>query len=445
MSLISGPTDILSAIAGTVGKDLTAPNYRYHDDPWLIPYKIGSKRDYSLAKESGRKSAHFIMSQHPDLFDHNRIEAEPPITAFQPRVSYNRDNVTIELLDNLVDSFQVQDSIFVFNLLTEKKKTIPEELYQRLMELVAYYNESEAVVEGDETRGITDTDVPWRADGFVVSQYSSGGEATPGERMAMLLGQAKHGGKVWQLLSECRANGDRIPVEAYNFAIERINQTEGINKAIDGIKELLVEMMEAKVAPNNATLISILSLLAQFAKAKDYEVACRRALDFLAEFRVLEIEFSLGVYKMLLDVFSPASSRSDKRTPKSPIVNDILNEIETKEFWPAKHPSDFWFFPMAMKVCNVQNNAKQAWRVNEYLQTGKNSLLLSDFQMETIYYTNFLSTILQNDSFEKTIQLYNDLVPHTCTPMWNFYSNLLNHLHTNAALQHLPKVMVKVK
>ena len=41
------------------------------------------------------------MSQHPELFDHNRIEAEPPITAFQPRYAYNRDNVTLELLENL--------------------------------------------------------------------------------------------------------------------------------------------------------------------------------------------------------------------------------------------------------------------------------------------------------------------------------------------------------
>lgn len=99
--LFLGPTDILAALAGTVGKDKTAPHYRYHDDPWLTPYKLTAKREYALAKESGRKAARFIMSQHPELFDHNRIEAEPPITAIQPRYAYNRDNVTVELLDNL--------------------------------------------------------------------------------------------------------------------------------------------------------------------------------------------------------------------------------------------------------------------------------------------------------------------------------------------------------
>ena len=48
-----GPTDVLAALASTVGKDKTGPNYRYMDDPWLIPYKLGSKREYSLSKESG--------------------------------------------------------------------------------------------------------------------------------------------------------------------------------------------------------------------------------------------------------------------------------------------------------------------------------------------------------------------------------------------------------
>ena len=105
-----GPTEILEALAGTVGKDYSAPHYRYHDDPWLIPYKLGNKRDYTLAKESGKNAAKFIMNQHPDLFEHNRIEADPPATAFQPRVRYNRDNVTVELLQNLGQSQHLSGS-----------------------------------------------------------------------------------------------------------------------------------------------------------------------------------------------------------------------------------------------------------------------------------------------------------------------------------------------
>ena len=67
----------------------------------MIPYKLGTKREFILSRESGKNAARFIMSKRPDLFAHNRIEAETPITAFQPRAAYNKDNVMLELLDNL--------------------------------------------------------------------------------------------------------------------------------------------------------------------------------------------------------------------------------------------------------------------------------------------------------------------------------------------------------
>ena len=40
------------------------------------------------------------------------------------------------------------------SLLVEKKKKIPSDLRQNLLELVAYYNESEAIEDGDETRQV---------------------------------------------------------------------------------------------------------------------------------------------------------------------------------------------------------------------------------------------------------------------------------------------------
>jgi pentatricopeptide repeat domain-containing protein 3 len=62
------PTDILKALSGTVGFDPTAPHYKYHDDPFLIPTSNAQKRMYALAQESGRKSAKFIREKHADLF-----------------------------------------------------------------------------------------------------------------------------------------------------------------------------------------------------------------------------------------------------------------------------------------------------------------------------------------------------------------------------------------
>ena len=73
-----------------------------------------------------------------------------------------------------VKSFQVQDSIIVFELLWEKNKEIPEDLKQSLLELVAFYNEREAVEDGDVARGVMPAQSPWITDGFVASQYSDG-------------------------------------------------------------------------------------------------------------------------------------------------------------------------------------------------------------------------------------------------------------------------------
>ena len=323
----------------------------------------------------------------------------------------------------------------VYQLLKEKKKKIPVELYESLLQLVSFYNEQPALEEGDQTRGIITDKPEWISGGFVETAYTEGAEASPAERMALLLGQGKHGGKVWNTFKECQANNDFIPLEAFNLMITRINK-ESLQNAVDQIQGLLQDMKTAGIAPNNETLISVLSVLDGFSKTREHDTACRRALDFLAEFRVLELEFSLGVYKKLLDIYVPVG----KARNTSSILAAVMEEIEGREFYPAKHQMDFWFFPTAMRVCNVQNNAKLAWKVDDFLNSGSHALLLSDFYMEQIYYTNFLSVILQNDSLDSAMALYNKLVPHTSTPMYNFYGILLNTIHNTGGLQYLAKV-----
>jgi hypothetical protein len=73
------PSTILRALASCVGRDHTAPDYKYHDDPFLIPYDSMSKRAYALAKDSGRQAARFVLDRHPELFEDNLIHDEPKI------------------------------------------------------------------------------------------------------------------------------------------------------------------------------------------------------------------------------------------------------------------------------------------------------------------------------------------------------------------------------
>ena len=73
------PSTILRALASCVTRDKTAPDYKYHDDPYLIPYNSMQKRDYILSKDGGRRAARFVLDQHPELFEKNLIYDEPKI------------------------------------------------------------------------------------------------------------------------------------------------------------------------------------------------------------------------------------------------------------------------------------------------------------------------------------------------------------------------------
>lgn len=66
--ILRSPTDILKALSQTVSRDPTAPHYKYHDDPYLIPMSNIAKRTYAMAQESGRKSAKWIRQENSKLF-----------------------------------------------------------------------------------------------------------------------------------------------------------------------------------------------------------------------------------------------------------------------------------------------------------------------------------------------------------------------------------------
>jgi len=331
----------------------------------------------------------------------------------------------------------VEDSMQVYSLLIEKGKVISDDLRQSLMELVAFHNEYEAEEEGKEDRGmITDPDQKkWKKGGFVDQLYSEGGLATASERVTLLAGLSRFkGGNMWQLYEECKANNDKVPVEAFNGVIGCLfGNKDGVEKTMTSVKEILSDMREAGVAPNVGTLISILKLLTN--NVREREVCCRHALDVLAEFRVLGVENSLGVYKLLLEIFVDKKSNN-----KSPILFDIMKELEGKDMSLPRDPEDLFFLPQAMQVCNIMNNAKLAWVVNEFLHTGQNVRLLSEWKQEQNYYQDFLTVILQNDDFNTAMELYNKMVPNTFTPRFPYYEMMMNHLHSNGALPYLSKI-----
>lgn len=134
-----GPTDILRALESTVGRDPTAAHYKYHDDPYLIPFSSNGKRIFAMSQEAGRKAAHWIRREHADLFQHK--EADPMIEAFVPPMIYTENSeVAVTDLQKLINTAQVSDAVLVYKLLKQKGNDVTPELEQGILELVCYQN-----------------------------------------------------------------------------------------------------------------------------------------------------------------------------------------------------------------------------------------------------------------------------------------------------------------
>ena len=68
-SNLRGSTEFSRAIGGCLKRDFTAPDYKFHDDPFLIPYNSMQKRDCLLSKQGGKRAARYVLNQHPELFN----------------------------------------------------------------------------------------------------------------------------------------------------------------------------------------------------------------------------------------------------------------------------------------------------------------------------------------------------------------------------------------
>ena len=112
----------------------------------------------------------------------------------------------------------------------------------------------------------------------------------------------------------------------------------------------------------------------------------------LSKCSCLQVEPSLVVYKRLLDIFCQT-----RKTNNHPLLVSVLAELEGRDCWPARHPHDCWFFPIAMKVCRDQHNLQLAYSLDTFLNTGRNSQLLSDFNLEQQYYVHLLTVVLENE------------------------------------------------
>jgi len=436
-----GPTEILKAISATVGTDFTGPHFRYHDDPWLIPYTQNNKRDYLLAKESGRDAARFILEKHPLLFEKNRITAEPPITAFQPRAKYNKDNITVELLENLISSFQMEDAVQVYELLVQKNKDVPVELQQSLLELLAFHSSAEPLTpDNRDIHHFLPVKAVWQNGGLAGKLYSA--LATPQARLAMLLGLARFDNitRTMQIWDEIRTNKDDVPLEAYNAVLATIS-IEQVPKLKTEIVGILTQIRDAGLVPDEVTLVACLKAIAKTGRllTGNYAGCTELALSVMSEFKQMGVEPSLGAYYLLLEIFYVKSTRE-----RTMLLKDILHQLQDRDMWPAKTLEDFRFFRRAMQVSRFLNLPDLAYRLHNLLLTGNNINLVGNFLDSEAYYDLFMDLLLEQQDLDTVLRMFRKFSPHQWSPKRGFFDKLLMEIHSKGAVQHLGMVFDKM-
>nr|XP_049696838.1 protein PTCD3 homolog, mitochondrial [Helicoverpa armigera] len=440
-----GPTDILQALAATVGTDPTAAHYKYHDDPYLIPLSNFRKRAYALSAEAGRKAAAWIRDEHAELFTTREwdpptkmktpyFNADPKIEAFSPKPIYNdASKVTEEDLKYTIQNALIDDSITIFKLLGGTT-SVSEEMKLEFLQLLCFYNEREPdSMEWLEERwfaaNIRDKQAAtWRVGGLADQIFESMDPKKPEAYCAMIQGMAKYfqAERAHALTQEAIEKGIPLSTAVFNALLGCVGfLREGTTLRIEALRSILVQMNEQGIAPNDETLSSCLRSLSAWGGGK---ILQQMALQIVAEFRQVGIQPGLAAYYYLLCVFCK------ERGPRFDILSTIINELEQRENLEAKEPADTNFFITAMGVCSDHlQNITMAERLHALLMKGDNYKLVGDAYKESIYYRHYITVACRHAPFEKTLELLDTLVPNVYVPEPSVMEEIIKTLEVGGA------------
>ncbi|KAH9641898.1 hypothetical protein HF086_011648 [Spodoptera exigua] len=440
-----GPTDILQALAATVGNDPTAAHYKYHDDPYLIPLSNFRKRAYALSAEAGRKAAAWIRDEHAELFT-TRVwdpptkiktpyfNADPKIEAFAPKPIYNDESkVTEDDLKYTIQNALIEDSMTVFKLLGGVSG-VNEDLKLQFLQLLCFYNEREPdSMEWLEERWFSANmrdrqAATWRLGGLADQIFESMDPKTPEAYCAMIQGMAKYyqAERAHNMAQEAISKGIPLSTSVYNALIGCIGfLKEGTALRIEALKNILGQMNDQGISPNDETLSACLRSLSAWGGGK---VLQQMALQILAEFRQLGIQPGLAAYYYLLCLFCK------ERGPRFDILSTIITELEKKESLDAKEPADTNFFITAMGVCSDHlQDINMAERLHAILMKGDNYKLVGDAYKESIYYRHYVTVACRHAPFEKTLELLDTLIPNIYVPEPSVMEEIIKTLEVGGA------------
>ncbi|XP_018340021.1 PREDICTED: protein PTCD3 homolog, mitochondrial [Trachymyrmex septentrionalis] len=432
-----GPTDILKALESTISRDYTAPHYKFHDDPFLIPQSSMQNRSYALAKESGRKTAMWVREEHRDLFQHK--VADPEIKAFVPLPIYTEESkVTEETLLYEISNGNVANCITIYDLL-KGEMTIPTK--QALLELLCFYNNNERTDEWLETHWYKlKQKSKWLSYSQIDVLFEFLKEQEPkiaaAAYTAMICGLAKYlrADKAWHFYDESQGKNIPLSVNGYNAMISLVPMLKQEDLKSKSLTYIYRAMTTNGITPNIHTFNAALNVATTL---KTNQSALDFTRETLADITKFKLKPSLTTYYYLLKILSRFGDASYNNFIK--ILTSLKNETIT-----VQNENDLNFFIVAMEMASQQFCDRQAGEmVNELLLTGENYKFINNNKREYFYYRMYLELILATEEFETFFKLYSKLVPHVIIPEPAVMNAILEALKLHpvqTATQYIPKL-----
>lgn len=372
-------------------------------------------------------------------------EAQPPIEAFFPKAVYSDESeVELKNLEDAVESWDVCDSILIYKLLTARGVGISDDLKQKILELVCFYNNKDPVsLDLFEKRGALEAKKrdreavaeTWEENSFAEQLFESIEQKTPSAYNTLIRGlyKFKKNQRAEDIFIEAKEKQIPLDLATYNIHIRNISKP-GLTADLrwDRVKTVLSELNNLRIKPNIHTLNAILSTIKN---GGNIFMIQKYAVQVIAEFKALNIEPSLESYSHLLDIFHA------KQSPPCNVLQHIVDRLEKITDLKAHSSEDLSFFYKAMIVCRFRlvDCASLAHRIDNLLTHSDNIKLIGDAQQEQSYYRYFLSTLLHNETFDQFINIYDQLVPESYALEPSVADDIFSHININGCIEQIPK------
>ncbi|CAJ0574303.1 unnamed protein product, partial [Mesorhabditis spiculigera] len=417
-----GPTELLEALAATVGPDPTAPHFAFIDDPATIPSQAATKRNYLLAKELGRRAARGLAEEWPTLFAFDR--EVPRLDVFRPQKTLDPALMepTESKLDELIEARRVEDAAMLFEKMRGDNVEVSAKAQRKLFLLLTYYGgKNPPTFENIEWHALRvfGVDQPeWKAD--LIELLYETLEKDAEIKSAMICGFSKYkagDAKALSIFKEMQAAKEVPHIEAYNSLIASLKPNQS--------GELLKSMADNKLQPNVDTFNSLLVALKKSFHAEAGPI--KKIKEFsrvLGEMKQLKIQPTLHTYAIILSAFySPPPMERDTKTPDTgksadkaagiTALAEFLQVLEKAAKVELHGIHDHTFFTIAMKICQDCGNVDMANRVLSLYTDARNEVKMPAFTYENSFYESYLllniETAVSLDELEK---VYKKFVPN---------------------------------